>query len=331
MMSVTARIDRQRVSTIVQSNELIKRLARPSVNLSRITVLQSAQLEPQTLTQSIGGTKDPKHHVNLSLEMLDIDALDTGKYHAMVVQDPNDKRSVQGFLHIALVVPARSSYDPNIHIRHIRRLADLGMNQFTDIRTDIWPPLTFDSSEMFKVPWLFTIDLAQHFTFGDITLTDNERRNLGFYLMQGGFVHADAIPPQKSEAYAPPMRLRKLIIDALHTQGLVCRRDWSFEKLPNSHPLYHCYFDFEGPPTGYGGGARGYQKISFLEGVTIDQRLLSIISQMHYLHVWGNWGTGRGTGGDFDPVRSLQFGVNIIVFALTQEGSITHRVMDAVQ
>jgi hypothetical protein len=31
-----------------------------------------------------------------------------------------------------------------------------------------------------------------------------------------------------------------------------------------------------------------------------------------------------------DPTRQLQFGVNLIVFALTQEGSITNQVMDSV-
>jgi len=29
-----------------------------------------------------------------------------------------------------------------------------------------------------------------------------------------------------------------------------------------------------------------------------------------------------------DPTRQLQFAVNLIVFALTQEGSITHQVMN---
>jgi hypothetical protein len=32
-----------------------------------------------------------------------------------------------------------------------------------------------------------------------------------------------------------------------------------------------------------------------------------------------------------DNTRQLQFGVNLIVFALTQEGSITHRLMESVR
>ena len=39
--------------------------------------------------------KDVESRMDMSLEMVDIVALDTGKYHAMVVQDPYDKRSIK--------------------------------------------------------------------------------------------------------------------------------------------------------------------------------------------------------------------------------------------
>ena len=34
---------------------------------------------------------------------------------------------------------------------------------------------------------------------------------------------------------------------------------------------------------------------------------------------------------ELDPTRQFQFGINTIIFALTQEGSITERLMDVVQ
>jgi len=251
-----------------------------------------------------------------------------------VVQDPTDRRALQGFLHICLVTPARSGFDPNVHVRHIRRLAQMGMNRFTQIRTDVWPPLPLDSSEIFKVPWMFTQDLGARFELRtpEMDLTEGERNNLGAYLLRGGFVHADAVPPHRSEPYMPAVRVRKMMKDALDTQGLQRGRDWTFERLPNTHAMFHCYFDFDSPPAGYGAGNANYQDVQFLEGVTLGGRLFAIISQMHYSHLWGNWGTGgNNTGGNFDPTRNLQFGVNIIVFALTQEGSITHRLTDSIQ
>jgi len=333
VVAVAARARSKSEAGGVRPADMATRLARPVAHLARTVSLGEARFDAGVLSESVTGTREPADRMAMGLEMLDIEALDTGKYHALVVQDPSDKRGVQGFLHIAMVVPALSSYDVNGWISGIRRLAELGMNRYTAIRTDIWPPLTFDSREMFKVPWLLTIDLSEyHDEFADLTLTGSEQRNLGAYLMRGGFVHADAFPPPRGKPLLPALTLRKIIQDALDTQGPQYGRDWSFERLPESHALYHCYFDFDGPPMGYAAGNPDFQDVPFLEGVTIDHRLLAIISQMYYAHVWGFWGSGgRGTGSAMDPGRNLQFGVNIIVFALTQEGSITHRLMDAIQ
>jgi hypothetical protein len=336
VVAVAARTRGQSTAGGVRPVDVVGTLARPGGRVARTVSLSEAHLDAQVLSEAVTGSREPADRMAMGLEMLDIEALDTGQYHAMVIQDPSDKRSIQGFLHIALVAPARSTFDRNLYMRGIRRLAELGMNRYTAIRTDVWPPLTFDSSEMFKVPWLFTIDLSvHHAVFRDLSLTGGERSNLGVYLMGGGFLHGDAIPPWTDRPYVPPARLREMIEGALDTQGLECGRDWSFERLSIRHAVYHCYFDFDGPPTGYSAGNPDHQNVPFLEGVTIEHRLLAITSQMYYAHVWSTWGTVEGlpgtTGLNIDPSRNLQFGVNIIVFALTQEGSITRRLMDAIQ
>ena len=52
------------------------------------------------------------------------------------------------------------------------------------------------------------------------------------------------------------------------------------------------------------------------------------------MNAWAQWGPNGG-GLDayeyLDPTRCFQFGVNTIMYALTREGSITHRVMDSVK
>ena len=78
----------------------------------------------------------------------------------------------------------------------------------------------------------------------------------------------------------------------------------------------------------YGVGCADY-----LEGLEVDGRLSVVISKKAYYGQWSHAGTDR-FGGAYkylDPERALQFGVNLIVFALTQEGSITHQVMDIVR
>ena len=43
----------------------------------------------------------------------------------------------------------------------------------------------------------------------------------------------------------------KMFIDALESKDYRYQEDWGFERLPDNHPIYHCYYDFYGgPPMG---------------------------------------------------------------------------------
>ena len=65
--------------------------------------IRAARLRALAVGQTICGAKKTQDVVDLSLEMMDIDAPDTGKHQAMVVQDPTDKRNIGGFVHLALI------------------------------------------------------------------------------------------------------------------------------------------------------------------------------------------------------------------------------------
>ena len=72
-----------------------------------------------------------------------------------------------------------------------------------------------------------------------------------------------------------------------------------------------------------------------MEGIILEDRLNVLYVNLNLSNPWGDWGRvtfgGRKYYVHLDPTRPLQFGINIIIFALTQEGSITNRVMDTVQ
>jgi hypothetical protein len=112
-----------------------------------------------------------------------------------------------------------------------------------------------------------------------------------------------------------------MLEDALLLQGYRRGRDWTFKRLSIDHPLYHAFFDFDGPPVG-DDVFEGNRAISYLEGVTVEDRLVAVFSSKEIGKVWGNYETLG-----IDPTRQLQFGVNLVVFALTQKGSITERAM----
>ena len=74
-----------------------------------------------------------------------------------------------------------------------------------------------------------------------------------------------------------------------------------------------------------------------LLGIVLDDRLVCILTNQGYSGAWVAWGATRGPYASYeqfatwDPTRPLQFGINTIIFALLQEGSITNRLMDMVE
>jgi hypothetical protein len=277
----------------------------------------------------------------MSLEMLDIEALDTGQYQAMVIQDPNDKRNIRGFFHLAQVYSV-TMRNRDYHQGIARRLAALTrlvdvMNKWTQVKTDLIGTYTFDDEEMLKTPWIYAQATSA------FQVTASEARSLGQYLLYGGFMVGDGstVPNTPRD-----ISVREMFKDGLATQGWRYGQDWNFERLPNNHAIYHCYFDFnDGPPlagdwtsTKPNPGSPKIGGIHYLESIEIHNRLVALMCNKWFANAWGDWGDPANTWGHqgtlyktLDPTRPLQFGVNLIIFALTQEGSITNRVMDAVR
>jgi len=341
MVAVRARAGEQRTSSRFQPVQVVQQFAKPSARFDRAASLTSRRLEPQAIAQSVAGTKETKEATNMSLEMLDIQALDTGQYHAMVVQDPTDKRNVQGFCHLAAI------YIPRIHEGVTRAYAPFGdfvmgslarlaaaMNQYTDVRTDLKGRLLLGDSEMLKTPWIFLF-----IKIGSYELSDPELQALGQYLIAGGFVFADAHSRMGGQEYAGIEPHQTNLLASLRYHSVTARP----ETLPNSHPIYHCYFDFQGPPPAGDAAAlyhkrigieshRGAHLIDHLDGIIVNGRLLAILTEKGYYHPWATWRPSyyHDWCKQQDPTLQLQFGVNLIIFSLIQEGSITHRVMNTV-
>jgi hypothetical protein len=175
--------------------------------------------------------------------------------------------------------------------------------------------------------------------------TNQEKANLGRYMLSGGLYFADGPNLHKSdEREAMGYHSQKrFIADALATQEIVLGKDCDWERLPNSHTLFHIYFDFDGAPQGYlksstnlWGWTALDSGLPHLYGIEWEDRLLCILTNQNYNDAWGMWGVQSGPNyyaqlAGWDPTRVLQFGVNTIIFALLQEGSITNRLMNAVQ
>jgi len=328
MVRIKAKASTRDIARGTSALKVLDSLARPRGSVRREVPQAKIFLEPVIEVGEIGSAREPKQQVSMALEMLDIEALDTGRYHAMVIQDPADKRKIKGFLHLAPVyIPSAAAAEASCPYGYgsrypfpatYRCLAN-AMNKYTGIKVDIAEEFSIDSQKIFKVPIVF---VSYHVPF---QITDHEAENVGRYLMAGGFIFSDTLMHNAIPVYRNMVELWKKSLAAV---GKVYGRDWLFERLPNSHPLYHCFFDFEGPPHGFDrNSSDDYPPVDYLEGVTIDNRLLGICTSNNYYNPWARPIIAPGLASE----RVMQFGVNVIVFALIQEGSITRQVMSAVE
>ena len=264
----------------------------------------------------VKGTKEPEKRIAMREELLDLDALDTGKYKGLIIQDPTDRKKVKGFVYLgtAWATDLEPTFDSAA--KAIPNLVD-AINQQTGVTAKVDEHLFLDSQELFRTPFIY-VTAEEAFE-----LTKREKENLGDYLRRGGFIFVDNANPTV-EFSQGEASLRQIFRDALGAQG-------TLRPLHNTHPIYHTFYDFDGPPVGSElrvpsfSQQRGLDYVMIresvynLEGLFLEGRLVGIYSDKGYVH---NWSEHYGN----EP--QLRFGINAVIFALTQEGSIAQQQID---
>jgi hypothetical protein len=303
-----ARMDQvQATSTFSTRNIIAGSAASSTMSFSRevSTQTMNAALEPAMLSNlDLGGSRTVENKIDMGLEMLDVNSMDTGRYRAVVVQDPNDKQGLKGFIKFAHVMSASSVAQgttgfSSLNVQDIDILRDV-INEWTGLKADFVGSLTFDDERLMEVPIIIPQGGPN----------ESEMENLARYLMAGGFVFG-GIWTEALVKYG----------------GLVQGRDFYTARLKEDHPVFSSYFDLKGgvPPgygPGLGSGKQGVQSWNVVTGFFIKGRLAGI---------WSRQGLGwRNHGQSGDSTRPLQFAVNVVVYALTQEGSMTQRLMQMV-
>ena len=261
-------------------------------------------IEPTLTAMSVTSTRASEHKIDMALEMLDVNSMDTGRYQAMVIQDASDKQAIKGFVKFAQVMASRSQGQLRSGGMQIDRLRDV-LNEYTGLKADFLGMVTFDDPRLLEIP----IILPQG------RPNEAEMANLTKYLLTGGFVLGNVV-----DIYA----------EGLEKYGnLVRGKDFWTERLPEDHPIFSAFFDLRGGmPSGYAGGSlaqgkSGRMPWNFLTGHFVRGRMAGITPGD------GGWGWMNDQGGG-NSTRQLQLAVNIMIYALTQEGSITQRLMQMV-
>ncbi len=273
-------------------------------------------VQPEVQRVAIASPKEPEKRISMQEEFLDLDALDIGRYKGLVVQDPTDKQNITGFVYLALAWG--NDFKPSTQ-RAIFELVE-ALNEFTQIRAEVDNHLFLDSRKINRAPFVY-IAVDQAFE-----PTQREVDNLGEYLRKGGFALVEAMVEgglsrgsAVATEYTPAeASLREMLKASLG-------RDARFRVLSNDHPIYHSFYDFDdGPPPQRTQDvleiSRDFNpEVPFLEGIFLGDRLVVVFSNKEYGRAWEK---------EYRNEPQLQIGVNMVVFALTQQGSIAQQQID---
>ena len=287
---------------------------------------------PELSKVEVRGVKETSDQVDMTLDMLSIRDMDTGQYQAMVVQDPDDRRKISGYIHLAQAF-TRSRVIPNVEAEASGGAATLtsqlteyqsldylikALDEYTGIQASYLGPIPLDDPRLQQVPWFL---LPSWFREAHSS-SEKELENLGHYLASGGFAIVAAGANEKMKGVLFDKFRR-----ALKGQGLNEGADWRFTYLKSAHPLYHSFFDFDM-------AVRDNQKLRAHVGdmgLLIGDRLAVFITGARQVVTQSaQVGTGNFQVAA-DGRRHLQFTVNTIVFALTQEGGVTQQLMAKVK
>lgn len=217
------------------------------------------------------------------------------QFKGAIYADSTREMGYRGQLHLVKVSGNRLK-EPSTLNRALIHLKE-AMHRWTDIQVTIDRQLNLDSPKIHQYPFLYiAFD-------GNFELTDEEAKNLGAYLENGGFVVFENTG-QRIELSPEGPSFGKSLRKMLGSRG-------RFSPIENDHPLYHSAFDFtDGPPLGdelrISDGYRN-PEINTLEGLTLNDRLLAVFSYKRYVNRWyqisGN-------------IPQLKIGVNMIMYAL---------------
>jgi len=137
-----------------------------------------------------------------------------------------------------------------------------------------------------------------------VQFTPQERRNLEKYVRGGGFVFVDDCNHDIDGLFAKSFEAEMTRIFGAS----------ALKKIPNTHPLYSCFFKFDGPPT-TGGELNGWGDDlvhEYLKAIEFGGRIRLLYSNKDYGCEWDYDFRNKR----FLAVDNTRFAVNIIQYAL---------------
>ncbi len=276
------------------------------------------------------GGRIPEGGIDLTGELIDIGALDDGRYKAMIIRDPEDARNIKGYVHIPAAVWGTFMRPAAVTRKSVPGLAEAAY-RYTGLILKIDPPVFLNSPELRKYPFIYiTADSI-------FDITPDEARGFRKYLDEGGFALMEpyGIPdPVCIWPRAAPSMIQ-MIKSTFDNKFRRIPREPEFKDLtreiqeklgepvkmwliPNTHEFYKSFFDLnisQGEHAVLDGVKCPNQPGNYLEGIWRQRRLALVYSEKAFGRAWSEFG-------------DLRTGVNMLVFALSQPGGNTRQLVD---
>jgi len=274
--------------------------ARPEQPVLPVPDFPARHIGPQMQVGAVEGTRRGADEIDLSMELMDVQALDTGRHRAMVVVDPKDRRQLKGFLYLSGIYSpsieraegefSRRLYQTRRQLerRMLQGLADK-MVADTHVHVEVRDAVRLDDPRLLQVP--FVVLTAS----GPFEFTDSEAANLGAYLTAGGFLFAEIVRllrPNYSDADLDIPAVRSLVRASFQAVGYQEWKDWQFRRLERNHPLYHCFYDVNSLPRGMRDMHYAVASLTpdYLEGIMVGEQLVGVYSMRGYADFWAGLG-----------------------------------------
>jgi len=233
----------------------------------------------------------------------------SGGRKAVILIDPANKQNISGNVSFCHASGTRLT-PPNSMGRALINLKE-AMHRWTKIRVEIDQGISLSSPRIHRMPFIY-VPFDKGFE-----LTEAEKKNVRKYVLGGGFLFLENFRPEQGQMSSRANAVSDVFHEMLGSAKVA--------SIPNNHELYHCYFDFgDGPPQG---GDMGNVTIGTdfldnnkpklaqprirrsIDGITYQGRMVAVYSTKLYGLKWKEMANNE---------PQLRFGVNLVVFALTQ-------------
>jgi len=149
-----------------------------------------------------------------------------------------------------------------------------------------------------------------------LPFTSEEKIWLGTYLRGGGLLYAEDVRARSilgsdvAQSGTPfDVGVKALLADS----RVLGEQAQLWQRITHEHPIYHTFFEFlAGPPlSNTSGRTRGANRVTELEILQLRGRTVAIFSDLNISYGWASLNaSGRR--------RALQFGTNLLIFALAE-------------